>query len=136
MYEKPKTIFCYFCNGLFLIGKDDFRRMTSIYKLFRRHKELEDKFQQLINHSYTKGTKLKGGQSYTQWKKTNVVCCPHRCSATISVCKIYINLCMLLSKNKYVRIRLIKLFSFHCRNQDSSIYTACKKKFGLIVFLV
>lgn len=128
MYEKPKTIFCYFYNGLFLIGKDGFRRMTSLCKLFRRHKELEDKLQ-LRNHSYTKGTKLKGEQSCTQWKKTTVVCCPHRCRVTISVCKIYINLCKLLSKKKYARIRLIKLFifSFHCRNQDSSIYTACKK---------
>lgn len=37
MYEESKTVYCYICNELFLIGKDDFedRNFFSLYKLFR-----------------------------------------------------------------------------------------------------
>ena len=40
MYEEFKTVSGYVCNGLFSIGEDGFRtkRMTSIRKLYGRHK--------------------------------------------------------------------------------------------------
>ena len=52
MHKESQTVYCYICNRLFSVGKDDFgtRRMTSICKLFGRYKDLEKKFQQFRAH--------------------------------------------------------------------------------------
>ena len=73
MYDPSKTVYCYICNRLFSVSEDGFgtRRMTSLYKLFGRHKDLKEKFQQLRAHSYTTDAKFKGRQSRTQCKKNN-----------------------------------------------------------------
>ena len=46
--------------------------MNSLCKLFRRHKDFEDKFQQLRAHSYTTNAKFKDRQSRTQYKEANI----------------------------------------------------------------
>ena len=52
--------------------------MTNICKLSERHKDLEEKFQQLIDRSYITDAKFKG----RQYKKATVVCCSYGCRAT------------------------------------------------------
>ena len=94
MHEESSTDLCYFCNGLCSIGEDGFgtRRVASLCKLFGRHKVLEEKFQQLRDHSYTTDTELKGRQSSTQCKETTVVCRSYGCRVTGMVRRVYMNL--------------------------------------------
>ena len=58
-------------------------RIASLCKLFQRHKDLEEKFQQFRAHSYTTDAKFKDGQSSTQCKKATLVGCPYGCGTAI-----------------------------------------------------
>ena len=46
MYEEFTSVSCYFCYGLFLIGKDGFetREMAGVWELPAGHKATEDTF--------------------------------------------------------------------------------------------
>ena len=53
-FVESKTVYCYFAKDFFQLVNKFFetRIMVSLYKLFRRYKSLEDKFQQLRVYSY------------------------------------------------------------------------------------
>lgn len=47
IYAESKAVYCYFCNGLFTVSKNSFgtKRVASLCKLFRVHKDPKEKFQ-------------------------------------------------------------------------------------------
>ena len=61
MYEEFKTVYCYFCDGLFLVGEDGFWtwRMVRICKLSGRYQDPAKNFPQLRAHLYTNDVKFK-----------------------------------------------------------------------------
>ena len=63
MHEEFTSVLGYFCYGLFLIGEDGFgtKWMTGVWELPARHKDTEDKFYQLSDHSCTPDGEPKGG---------------------------------------------------------------------------